>query len=260
MPDPLRLDVSSRAPTASTPRGTRAACAELVRALGLDRVGILLSHTAVRPARRPSLPRRNTFYPLVWRVVGAINAGLGEEMHFPINDEPALKKLEARFRSRWGINSAFVYKGCVGAIDGLVIKIERPSKRHHHCPQAFFCGRYKCFGIAFQVIVGPDCEFLWSFGNAPGSVHDSVAFGMSRLYSKLRAGQLDSKFHLAGDGAYCDESWLFTPYPEPRSGKLSTDKDTFNWVHSSHRQCVERAFGARRALRFTRRTRARVPC
>jgi len=182
---------------------------------------------------------------LAWRVVGAINAGLGEEMHFPINNEPALNKLEERFRARWGINSAFMYKGVVGAIDGLVIKIKRPCKRLHKCPQAFFCGRYKCFGIAFQVIVGPDCEFLWSYGNAPGSVHDSVAFGMSRLYSKLRGGEMDAKYHLAGDGAYCDEPWLFTPYPEPRSGKLSADKDTFNWVHSSHRQCVERAFGAR---------------
>jgi hypothetical protein len=144
----------------------------------------------------------------------------------------------------------------VGAIDGLVIKIKRPPKSRHKCPQAFFCGRYKCFGIAFQVIVGPDCEFLWSYGNAPGSVHDSVAFGMSGLYRALRAGQMDGKYHLAGDGAYCDESWLFTPYPEPRSGKLSTDKDTFNWVHSSHRQCVERAFGAR-AIRLAR-TRARL--
>lgn len=252
MPDPQRLFVSARARRARAPRGTPAHVQSCrARAPEPDRVGIFLSFTAARPSRRHALPRRNTFYQLAWRVVSAINAGLDEEMRFPINDEPALNKLEARFRERWGINSAYLYKGCVGTIDGLVIKINRPSKTMHKCPQAFYCGRYNCFGIAFQVIVGPDCEFLWSYGNAPGSVHDSVAFGMSRLYSKLRAGQMDAKYHLAGDGAYCDESWLFTPYPEPRSGKLSADKDAFNWVHSSHRQCVERAFGARRALRFT---------
>jgi hypothetical protein len=191
---------------------------------------------------------------MAWRVVVAINTGLDEEMHFPIDDEPALSKLEARFRTRWGINSHYLYKGVVGAIDGLVIKIERPPKGAHKCPQAFFCGRYKCFGIAFQVMVGRDCEFLWSYGNAPGSVHDSVAFGTSRLYRQLQNCKMDAKFHLAGDGAYSDESWLFTPYPEPRVGKLSADKDAFNYVHSSHRQCVERAFGARARPSITHST------
>lgn len=202
------------------------------------------------PCDSPAIPPRhlsNTFYPLAWRVIGAINAGLDDEMRFPVDDECALSKLEARFRARWGINSAFAYKGAVAALDGLIIKVMRPSKRSHHCPQAFFCGRYMCFGIAFQVLVGPDCEFLWSYGNAPGSVHDSVAFGMSRLYAMLRGGRMEARFHLVGDGAYCDESWLFTPFSEPRVGKLAADKDTFNWVHSSHRQCVERAFGARPA-------------
>jgi hypothetical protein len=52
---------------------------------------------------------------LAWRVVGAINAGLDEEMRFPVNDEQALKKLEARFRSRWGVNSNWLYKGLVRA-------------------------------------------------------------------------------------------------------------------------------------------------
>ena len=232
-------------------RGTRASvhsvCARAVQPCVIT----TLTHSSCDlPAAVPP-SRSNSFYPLAWRVVGAINAGLGKEMHFPIDNEPALNELEARFRSRWGANSAYSYKGVVGALDGLVIKILRPSKRRHHCPQAFFCGRYKCFGIAFQVIVGPDCEFLWSFGNAPGSVHDSVAFGMSQLYDKLQSGKMDHKFHIAGDGAYCEESWLFTPYPDPRSGKLAVDKDAFNWVHWSHRQCVERAFGAR-ALRFAR--------
>jgi hypothetical protein len=99
---------------------------------------------------------------MAWRVVVAINTGLDEEMHFPIDDEPALSKLEARFRTRWGINSHYLYKGVVGATDGLGIKIKRPPKGAHKCPQAFFCGRYKCFGIDVQVMVGPDCEFLGS--------------------------------------------------------------------------------------------------
>ena len=178
-------------------RGTRASvhsvCARAVQPCVIT----TLTHSSCDlPAAVPP-SRSNSFYPLAWRVVGAINAGLGKEMHFPIDNEPALNELEARFRSRWGANSAYSYKGVVGALDGLVIKILRPSKRRHHCPQAFVCGRYKCFGIAFQVIVGPDCEFLWSFGNAPGSVHDSVAFGMSQLYDKLQSGKMDHKCHIA---------------------------------------------------------------
>jgi len=187
--------------------------------------------------------RRPTFYHCVWRVVGAINAGLNDQMHFPRNDVDALRILEHDFTTRWGAGARHIYRGCVGAIDGLIVRIRKPSRRAHSTPQCFFCGRYKCFGIAFQCMVDSKCRFMWSNGNSPGSVHDSVAFERSALFRALERDGLHGNFHIAGDGAYSDKPWLLTPWPEPRNGRLAEDKDAFNWIHSTHRHVVERAFG-----------------
>lgn len=164
-------------------------------------------------------------------------------MQFPFDDEERLADLEKRFATRWGGRAHFVYRGVVGAIDGLIVKVRRPSCKAHSTPQAFFCGRYHCFGIAYQCIVDGDCKFMWAFGNAPGSVHDSVAFKSSALYGQLSSGAMPARFFLVGDAAYSDEPFLLTPWPTPRCGPIPADKDTFNWIHSTYRQNVERAFG-----------------
>ena len=190
-----------------------------------------------------SVATRAAFFKYLWITIAAINIELDDHMTFPYWDDNALLTLEQRFAERWGRGTSYHYRGCVGAIDGLVVRCMKPSRNQHAAPQSFFCGRYKCFGLAFQVIVDADCKFMWSYGNAPGSVHDSTAFKMSSLHAELQAGKMNNAFHLAGDGAYTDEEFLLTPWPEPRNGKLAADKEAFNWGHSTHRQNVERAFG-----------------
>ena len=188
-------------------------------------------------------PRSSTFFKYLWITIRAINIVLSPSMVFPWRDEQQLYAIEERFASLWGWGGRHVYRGCVGAIDGLLIRIRKPTEAEHPQPQSFFCGRYHCFGVAYQCIVDAECKFLWANGNAPGSMHDSSAFQQSELFECLNKQGLFGKYRIADDGAYADCEWMLTPWPEPRSGKLASDKDAFNWVNSTHRQVVERAFG-----------------
>ncbi|KAJ1623471.1 hypothetical protein T492DRAFT_883490 [Pavlovales sp. CCMP2436] len=101
-----------------------------------------------------------TMFKYLWLTIRAINVGLKYELCFPIDDVAALRWLERDFRARWGARAGGIYRGCVGAIDGIIIKICRSSRFRHRTPLSFFCGRYKCFGIAFQRMVDANCRFL----------------------------------------------------------------------------------------------------
>ena len=164
-------------------------------------------------------------------------------MTIPFDNPSELERLERNFACAWGLGAGHLYRGCIATIDGLVIKLRKPPKTAHASAMAFFCGRYKCFGVAMQAMCDSNLKRLWFTANSPGSVHDSVAFKSSRLYQLLEEGKLDPRFHISGDGAYTESDYLFSNSPTPRSHKLETGKDAFNWIHSSHRQCIERAFG-----------------
>jgi len=61
-----------------------------------------------------------SFYDCVWQVMGEINRV--ETIKFPTTDEAALKRISLGFESR---TSGTLY-GCVGALDGLCIRIRKP--------------------------------------------------------------------------------------------------------------------------------------
>jgi len=54
---------------------------------------------------------------------------------------------------------------------------------------------------------------------------------------------LPAPYFICGDEAYLSKAGIVVPYPKPQNYPLSTDRDAFNYVHSSTRQCIERAFG-----------------
>ena len=62
-----------------------------------------------------------SFYDCVWQVMGEINRV--ETIKFPTTDKAALKRISLGFESRTG---GTLY-GCVGALDGLCIRIRKPS-------------------------------------------------------------------------------------------------------------------------------------
>ena len=48
--------------------------------------------------------------------------------------------------------------------------------------------------------------------------------------------------HLIGDVAYALSQWVMTPFKD--LGNLSAEQKRYNYIHSSSRMCIERAFGA----------------
>ena len=93
---------------------------------------------------------RSTFYKLLWDVVAAINNCedfdlpllRGEEGERLIDDEGALRGL-AREYGRRTVDENHphgVFYGCIGAIDGLAVKIEKPRRNpsQYYCRKGFY--------------------------------------------------------------------------------------------------------------------------
>lgn len=135
------------------------------------------------------------------------------------------------------------FTGCIGALDGVAIRIRKPTlSRDIRDPGSYFC-RKGFFALNCQAICDANKRISWLSSRHIGSCHDSVAFTDTRLYSLLMAKQdfLEREaFFIVGDSAYNIESFLLSPYAdaEPRS-----IEDSYNYYHSSCRIRIECAFG-----------------
>ena len=85
------------------------------------------------------------------------------------------------------------------------------------------------------------------------------------FYSLILQGVCDHNlkfFHLLGDSAYPLEEWFHIPFKE--RGNLSNDQAEYNYVHSSTRMAIERAFGMLKGrfpiLKFVRWSRIEDIC
>ena len=118
----------------------------------------------------------------------------------------------------------------VGAIDGLLVWIHKPSKvdikeNVSFGPKKFFCGR--------SMFLDVEIKF-------PGATSDFYAFLNSDFRLKLEApGFLSEGLCLYGDNAYVNSSYMMVPFKGAQNGS----KDAFNFYHSSLYINIECAFG-----------------
>jgi hypothetical protein len=179
-------------------------------------------------------------YKSVWKVVDAVNKCKELEIQFPDNwDEQ--RQLAAQFQKK----SKAGFGSCVGAVDGILIWIERPTDENcieAKCgPKKFFCGRKKRFGINMQATCDANGRFLDIFLKHPGATSDYLAFSTSPLQHKLEQnGFLAPGFCLFGDNAYVNTNYMATPY----KGQSHGTKDDYNFYHSQLRINIECAFDA----------------
>jgi hypothetical protein len=138
-----------------------------------------------------------------------------------------------------------VINGCIGAIDGWIVKIRKPRKKkdlNGGDPATFF-SRKGFFGINVQAIVDRKKRILYRNIIHRGAEHDSTAFKHSNFYQWLETNwkKLAEKgFYFIGDSAYAIKSFLITPFDNAVHG---TKEDNYNFFHSSSRISVECAFG-----------------
>lgn len=173
----------------------------------------------------------------VYHVLNETEAILNHELDLPGLPDTfdGLKKLSDGFQlSRYPPSPL---PGCVGALDGISIKIKKPSNSEH--PATFYC-RKGYYAIPVQALVDSNYRFLCFSAKCRGSTHDSLAHAVSSLGRYLESGRFACQFWIAGDEAYVCTECLITPIP---ASQASDVEDAFNFYHSSLRMHVEQSFG-----------------
>lgn len=94
--------------------------------------------------------------------------------------------------------------------------------------------------IQVQAVCDNKMRFVDVFAGYPGSVHDARVFKESPLFEMLERKGIVKEGHLLGDAAYPLKTYLLTPYRD--NGHLNPSQKRFNFVHSSCRCVIERAF------------------
>lgn len=179
-----------------------------------------------------------TVFHIIRRVSSLICDNLMNEM-IVWPSEQKQKQIAHKFQENNG------FPGIVGAIDGSHIPIKTPKEQHEN-----YINRKGTHSVILQAVCDSEMHFIDLYCGWPGSVHDSRVFRNSPLLNK--ASKLDKNFHLIGDAAYPLQTCMLTPYKD--NGRLNAAQRQYNFLHSSSRMVIERAFGSLkgrfRCLRF----------
>lgn len=183
---------------------------------------------------------RSTIYENFYRLIESISSGSVKELriNFPFDDDEKLKEIADEF-SQTSSNHPALY-GCVGALDGYAIRIQRPSIRDVENPLDY-ANRKGYFSLNMQAICDSRCRFTYIYIGTPGSTHDATAYVLSSFSEKWEALAGKKLWYIAADEAYPATENLITPWP---GRKLGLFKDSFNFhLSGGNRNVIERAFG-----------------
>merc|ERR1712196_528367 len=86
-------------------------------------------------------------------------------------DEASCEEIAETFRKK---NNGWVDM-CIGAIDGLAVKINRPLLRDTKNPKQYY-NRKGFFAVVLQAVCDSDRKFLWGSIKCPGATHDATCF------------------------------------------------------------------------------------
>ena len=165
-------------------------------------------------------------YYIMNKVITAINNRL--EISWPNENEQFECSQEFYFKTQ--------IPGCIGAIDGLQIRVEKAGRK--------FMNRKGYASVNLQAICDSKCRFIFSSLKVAGSVHDSQAVRMTQMWNDIEKRRGLGRYFkegrfMFGDAAYPLRSWLITPF----SRCSNPAHDNFNLHFSRGRQVIERAFG-----------------
>jgi hypothetical protein len=132
--------------------------------------------------------------------------------------------------------------GCVAALDGICIEVQKPIRMYG--PREFYF-RKGMYAIPAQALVDVKYRFLYLSAKCAGSTPEGISWESSSLGIRLWREALPTGFWISGDAAYACRNGLITPRT---AGQLLDDefgvsRDSFNFYHSSLRMHVKQAFG-----------------
>ena len=183
---------------------------------------------------------RSIFYS-IWGVVDCVNNCKELEFHFPTLEE------QADIASGFQKDSGAKFDHVVGAIDGILIWILKPSKHESELIKIadglFKCYRKDKFGMNMQAICDHKLRIRWIDIRFPGNASDYMSWATSSLCKRLDADEngdviLKGKCIL-GDNAYVKTHYMTTPYKY----NVTPEKDSYNFYQSQLRIKIECTFG-----------------
>jgi hypothetical protein len=143
----------------------------------------------------------------------------------------------AAARERSGLRGRI--PGVVGAIDCTHVPIWKPSQRD----AIAFINRHAVHSYNVQAVCDDRLLFLNVWPGIPGASHDSGIEKRS-LFFRLADATIPRRHYILGDSGYRLMRWQLTPYKQMHRGRpLNDEQNFFNYVHSSMRMVIERAFG-----------------
>ncbi|XP_049294156.1 uncharacterized protein LOC125769466 [Anopheles funestus] len=162
-------------------------------------------------------------------------------MHMPVPTIETLRNVAAEFETKCN------FPHCIGTIDGKHIRIKRPP----NTGSQYF--NYKhFFSVHLQAVADANCKFITIDVGDDGRRNDSGVFVNTSLYHHLEnnsfntpppeslpATNFNMPYVLLGDQGYPLKPYLMRPY----SSNMDAAKETINYLLSSARMTVERAFG-----------------
>jgi DDE superfamily endonuclease len=118
----------------------------------------------------------------IWLIVDLVNTSTDFTIEFP-TDHNIQKEIALGFKAKSGVE----FDNCVGAIDGMLIWIHKPSihdtQRVKCGAKKFFCGRKKKFGLNMQACCDSAGKFLDISICHPGATSDYLSFQTINLTS-----------------------------------------------------------------------------
>ena len=157
------------------------------------------------------------------------------EIKFP-STPGEIEKSAADFRA---ISTSGIVDGCVGCLDGILIRIRPPWKDETGNVLSYRSGHYNCFGINVQAVCDSRCRFIYASLAAPGRSADVVALRKTSLAKTIE--QLPLGRYVIGDNAYVCTEHLLTPFPGEQ--RKAPENDAYNFYLSQLRIRIEMTFG-----------------
>ena len=157
---------------------------------------------------------------------------------FPGTEE-VRKKLELGFRK--SRNPYNTLRGCVGASNGISVKIGKPKKSECGALSHIWC-RKGYYSLPVQAVVDSRYRFLDISAKCVGSTHNYTALSISSFRKMLDEGKLPKGYWIAADEAYTCTNTVITPIMLCQAA-IGSIEDGFNFYRSSLRIHIEQAFG-----------------
>ena len=175
----------------------------------------------------------SSFYRCLWATIDAINNSI--PVKFPTTaEECALHASSFQSVSHRGIIS-----NCVGAVDGYLLAINTPAKKHAKNVRSYFSGHYQRYGVNIQACCDAHLRFTFLGIGGPGVMKDRDAVRESGLLDLIN--NLPLGYVVIGDCAYQPSEHLVPIFGAELA--LLKDNDNFNFFASQLRIRIEMAFG-----------------